>query len=301
MMKKLTLAMLLLASLYAPCFAGPAAEDAVTEVPFTFEMGHVVVRAMIKREVPVDVILATGSEHSVMDAGLLQKYKLPAYYAAEGVVTGRNDRTYSFSTVPDLRVGEVKDASLNMRFGPSMGEISRRVGREVFGMLGADFFKGRVVQFDFGKKVVRFLPQSPAEVPKEQQAAAAAAGRISLPMRSYDHKVALPVVENVTFEGKKIKTLLDTGTVTVVSLSSSAAKQIGLTSPPEKGAPLDDKVKSLRFGEYELNDVPVLLYAKGSNFDRDYKEFGAVAGAILLQNFVVTFDYRKQVVTLERL
>ena len=44
----------------------------------------------------------------------------------------------------------------------------------------------------------------------------------------------------------------------------------------------------------EINFLP-----KGSEFDRDMKEFGAVVGTILLQNFVTTFDYRKLVVILE--
>jgi len=56
----------------------------------------------------------------------------------------------------------------------------------------------------------------------------------------------------------------------------------------------------LSIGGYELTDVPV-LYGKGMGMDRDSKEFGAVAGTGLLQNFITTFDFRSKVIILEHL
>jgi hypothetical protein len=286
---------MLLAALVAPCAASPASEQATTELPFVFERGHVLVQVMIKGNVPVEVVLATGAEHSHINVALLQKHDLRAYYTGEGIITGGpTDRTYSFASVPDIRVGDIKLTSLNMRLG-TLVDISQRVGREIFGIFGADFFKGRVVQFDFAKRVVRFLPKSATDAIKkdDKTTAAAATNRIVLPMRSNAEQVTLPLVENVTFNGKKIKTLLDTGAVAVISISASAATQMGLTSPPEKSAPRADKVSSVRLDEYELTDVPVLLFAKGAGFD------GAIAGVGLLKAFVLTFDFSKRFVILE--
>jgi|ERR1044071_877299 hypothetical protein len=301
-MQKFALRMfMLLAVACVPCFAHPASNDnTVSEVPFAFEKGYVIVQVRIKGDVPVDVILSTGAEHSILDSGLLEKYKLPSYYTGVGIVTGRNDTIVVYSTVADIRVGDIKLSSLNMRLS-AFSEISKKLGREIFGTLGADFFKGRVAQFDFAKKVVRFLPQSLADTLKDKKAANDAAVHVVLPMIFYNEIVTLPVVENVTFDGKKIKTLFDTGTVTVLALSSSATKQLGLTPPPEKGASRADKIRLLRFDNYEITDVPATLYPKGSNFDRDNKEFGAVVGTILLQNFVVTFDFRNKLITLEHI
>ena len=298
-MKNIALATLLSSFLCVPCAASPTVDDTLSELPSPLKKGTCLCRRKIKRNVPVEVVLATGAEHSVIDGGFLDKYKLPAYYSAEPPITGRNDRLYSFSTVPDIRVADAKETSLNMRLG-SLSDVSKRVGREVFGILGADFFKGRVVQFDFGKKVVRFLPQSPTDA-LTNKTGAEVTRRVLLAMSFYKEDQASPIVENVTFDGKKIKTLLDTGAVTVVSLSSSAAKQLALSPPAEKGDPRPHKVSSLRFNDYELTNVPVILYPKGSSFDRDQRRFGAVAGSILLQNFVVTFDFRKRVVILEHI
>ena len=279
----------LLALLCGPCFAGQADDN---EVPFSFEKGFVVAHATIKGDRPVDVLLSTGAEHSSIDTSLLSKYKLSAYYTSEGIVTGHNDKTVSFTTVSDVRLGSIKAASMNMRLG-SLAEVSKRLGREIFGILGTDFFKGRAVQFDFAKKTLRFLPQSEADALKD-----AKAGRVVLRMVSYTNLITMPVAEQVTYDGKAIKTLFDTGTVTVVALSFNSARQVGL-KPPEKGTPLQGKVNSLRLDDYEMAAVPVALYPKGSDFDRDMKEFGAVAGTILLQNFVVTFDFGNKLIILE--
>jgi hypothetical protein len=299
-MKRLAaLKLALLALLCAPCAAGPAGDDA-SEVPFSFEQGYVIVQAKIRGDKPVEVILSTGSEHSSVDMGLLDKYKLSRYYAGEGIITGRStDKVVFFSTVPDVRLGGVQLSSLNMRLG-SLAEISSRLGREIFGIFGADFFKGRAAQFDFAGKVLRFLPKAAAGALKDKKGGGGEAGSAVLPMVSDEEgPTLLPVAERVTYNGKQVKTLFDTGTVAVVALSFAATKQLGL-APPDKGAARQDKINSLRFDQYELTDVPAALYPKGSQFERDMKEFGAVAGSVLLQNFVVTFDFGNKLIILKR-
>lgn len=297
-MRKLLIAVLVALTLHGvPCAASSIAQDQTVEIPFSFEKGLVIVQAKIKGDVPVELVLTSGAEHSKMDGGLLKKYKLPAFYYAEAPVTGNNDRLYSFSTVPDVRVASLSGKSMNLRLGAFDNE-SQRVGREIFGSLGVDFFRGRVVQFDFKKKVVRLLSQSP-DIAKDATGANATRSAV-LPMSFYKETLTLPISENVTFEGKKIKTNFDTGILTVVSLSASAAKQLSLTSPPEKQPPLAGKVSSLRFAELELKNVPVLLHSKDSQFGSYEKEdYGAIAGIALLQNFLVTFDFRKKVIILE--
>lgn len=183
----------LLFALCLPCAAKPD-DKAVVEVPFTLEKGHVIVKATIKDDKPVEVVLSTGSEHSLFNALLTEKYKLQLYYTGVGLVTGHNDRTVTYANVPDVRVGNAK-ASLSMLYGAqTVSSISERVGREIFGVLGADFFKGRVVQFDFQKKVVRFLPRLPDE------AKAGGPNRSVMHFRYNADVLTLPIVEDVTFK-----------------------------------------------------------------------------------------------------
>src|ERR1044072_4411954 len=146
-----------------PTIGASHSEPPVSEVPFSLQKGLVIVEAKIKKDVSVQVLLATGMEYSLIDPALLQKYELKASYAADGPVTGRNDTTYSFTSVSGVRVGDSKSRDLNMRFG-SMAAVSKMVGQEIFGTLGADFFEGQTVQFDFKNRVIRFLDKIPPDL-----------------------------------------------------------------------------------------------------------------------------------------
>jgi predicted aspartyl protease len=276
----------------------PTVADTDSEIPFTLEKGHVIVSAKIEGNKPVEVVLATGAEHSLINSTVLEKYKLKAAYTGEGIITGSHlDRVVYFVPVSDIHVGEIALTNLYMRFGgQAASEISQRVGREIFAILGADFFKGRIVQFDFQKKVVRFL----AHAPSMKVQPGAASGSAVLKIRPSD-KVMLPITEDVTINGKGIKTLFDTSALTVISLTPSAAKLTGLTPPPDKGPPRADKISSLRLGDVKFDDLPVTLHAKGSDFDRDAAGYSAVVGIALLQNFVITFDFRGGTLIVERI
>src|ERR1044071_5560463 len=294
-MLKLTLtALTLIIALCTPCAA--AAEEA-GEVPFTFEKGYVIVEATIKGKEPVQVIIATGAEYSTVGGEMLEKYKLQAYYTGVPPVTGRNDRTINFAKVPDLRVGPAGE-NLDMRLG-SAGDFGRVLGRDIFAVLGHDFLKGRAVQFDFGKRVLRFLDKPAAEALRRKSGAAV------LPMTEkgdlFGRTLPLPLVDKVMFNDKPAKVLLDTGIVTAVALSSSTAKRLGFEPPPENGEARADSIRSLRFGPVEVSDVPVPLFPKGSGVGARLGDGGALAGSALLQNFVATFDYRGRVVILERI
>lgn len=275
-------------------------DDTTSEIPFTFEKGYVIVQATIQSQAPVEMVLGTGLEHSTFDGGMIGKYKLSLGYTFDDPKRcSLTDCTYTFSNIPNLTLGKLKPVSLFMRLG-TLEKVEKRIGRPVFGMLGADFFKGRVVQFDFAKKVVRFLPARTDDTPRDTRTLPAT-DRIVFRMGFYDESTILPIAEEVTFDGKKIRTIIDTGAATVFTLSPAATKQLGLPLPPDKGAPRAGKVGSLRLGDYELTDVPVQLYGKGVGFDRDVKEYGAIAGTGLLQNFVTTFDFRGKVIILEHI
>src|SRR5207237_42459 len=141
-MRMLTLSdLMLLIPLCGPCVAKPA-DNAISEVPFTLEKGHIIVPAKIQGDKPVEVVLSTGTEHSLVNAMLLEKYKLHLYYTGVGIITGHNDQTVTFAQVTDVSIGDAKSSSLNMLLGgQTLATIGQRVGRNIFAVLGADFFK----------------------------------------------------------------------------------------------------------------------------------------------------------------
>ena len=287
----------------AQSIAVAQAKPAVSEVPFLLQKGFVIVEAKIKGNVPVAVVLATGADNSYTDPAYVKKYDLSAGYAAEGPVTGRNDKTYSFAIVNNVSVGENKPRNLNMRFG-SLSNLSTQVGHEIFAILGADFFKDQAVQFDFKNKVIRFIDKLPPELTDTKNPNFNAAKTTILKMapkesNPFQATLLVPVVQDVQINGQKTKLLLNTGAATSVSLSSSAAKKIGLTLPAESGPPREEKV-TLLLNSSELADVPALIYAKGTPADEALSKPGAIAGSVFLQSFVATFDYKKSIVVLER-
>jgi hypothetical protein len=301
MRKRLLNTLTLVVLLCAPCAAARAADETV-EVPFAFEKGYVIVAAKIKGKEPVEFIVSTGAERSTADAALSQKYQLPGFYTGVPPVTGNNDRIISYTKVPDVRVGPAA-VSLDMYYGSTVG-ASKATGHEIFGVLGYDFFKGRTVQLDFAKKVLRFLDKASAEALREKGGGAGQTAVLRMTEREdmFRRPITLPLVEKVMFNGKPARVLLDTGVPTFVALSTSAAKKLGFEPPPpESGAARTDSIRAFELGPLKLSDVPVAVYPKGSPAEARLGEHGAVAGSAFLQNFVVTFDFRGKVVVLERL
>ena len=282
-------------------FSSPTFAATVNDIPFSFENGFVVVEAKIKDDTTVNVVLATGSEYSIVGIESVKQYDLPVAYAPEGPVTGRNDKTYNFTPVPNVRISDSKAKNVAMRLG-SMVQISRMVGREIFAALGADFFEGQTVQIDFKNKVLRFLDKTGVDALKDKSAAA---NRALLQMAEKESNPFLktfrvPLVSDVAFDGKKSKLLLDTGKPTHLALSLSVAKNVGFALPAENDPPREEKVKSLRLGTFEMSDLPVTVFPKNSNAEKSISKYGAVAGSVFLQSFIVTLDFRNGLVVLER-
>jgi len=305
-MRKFLISLALLPFLVTLCGAQTIVDNGVSEIPFSFENGLVIVGAKIKGNIPVQVVLSTGLEHSVIDTGLLEKYKLQAYYAWDGPNLGTpTNSAYSFTNVSDVSVGGSKSKDLSMRFG-SMAKVSQAATREIFAALGADFFEGQIVQFDFKKSVVRFLARSPADARKDKKDIPGAGANVVLRMAQkdsnpYTKTFVLPIVGAVTINGKEVKLLLDTGRATPLAFSSSSAKKLGFTLPSENDGPRTDKADSLDLGGYKMTEVPVMLFAKGTGADQSLSKYGVVAGTMFLKHFLVTFDFQNKVVLLERI
>ena len=70
-MAKQILRLALLMMLATQFIAAQQAKPAASDVPFSLQNGFVIVEAKIKGNVPVNVILATGTEHSLTDPFLI--------------------------------------------------------------------------------------------------------------------------------------------------------------------------------------------------------------------------------------
>jgi Aspartyl protease len=270
-----------------------------SDIPFTIEKGYLVVSAKIKKDIPVEVIIATGSDVSIVDSESVKKYELRSAYTGVGIITGKNDRTVVFSDVSDLSIGDEKSKSLLMKI-VNIESIRKKIGRDIFGILGSDFLKGKTLRIDFKKKVLNFVTQPKQkddEVPKNPNRFVFKMDYLQ--QNIFGAETTLPVSTEITINGKKAKLLFDTGIPFPIAILPFALKDLGLDMP-DKETIKSSQIKSLKMFEYEMNDIPSVSIGKNSSLDRDTKEYGSILGLGVLQNFVVTFDYKNKLIILER-
>lgn len=288
---------------------GSTTSSLASEVPFTIEGGQIIIKAKIKGNVPVDAVVLTGSPYSYLHGDVVTRLKIPISYTNDGPVTGRNDKVLLFFELSDVVVGDEKPASLTIRNGSggmpgtTLPKLSKAVGREIGLSLGVDFFKSKIVQFDFKRKIIRFLDAAPVDYKNPSPAGAGTAQsvhRMSATFKTfYGSSLSLPVISDLMLEGSKVKANLDTGSAYPFLLSPQTAKALSL-SAPDKGGSKDTLLKSLKIGAAEFTDVPGLLLGKDSGPFENEPDYVAIIGIAVLQNLLVTFDWKKDMIVIQQ-
>lgn len=294
MFKIFFILLFVLAALPSPSLAG--------EIPFTLEKGFVIIAAKIKKDIPVEVAISTGSPYSYLNPDLILRHKIRLAYTNEGPVTGRNDKIIHFAEVSQIVVGDEKPVSLNMK-ERSFEAMNKKIGREIGAFLGADFFKGKIVQIDFKKKVIRILENSPLDYKKDTSSTDAKAlfFKMDQSYATFDGRtLTLPVVNDISFNSAKVRTLFDTGSAVPILISPAAAKEYAFGPLPDKGASKVTQVKSMGLGAFEIAEVPAMILGKNAGFDEGLEQYGAVIGLGVMQNFIVTFDWKEKMVVVEK-
>lgn len=283
-------------------FAVPAL---ATDIPFTIEKGYIIIPAQVEKDKSVDVILAAGRDMSVVDVTSLYKVGITPSFSDDERASLTN-RHIIFARVKNVILGDRKPVSVTM-MGSDFADISKSIGRSIFAILGADFFKGQVVRFDLQRRVVSITDKLTLEPvsanAKGDQAAYTPAIFKMVATRNtiLGVSVTLPVIEENQFNNIKVKTLFDTGIADPFSLTPAAAKAIGLNTEVAKGKTVPVVLDSVRVSNMEFKQAPALLYGKEAGMDVDQKDYGIVAGLGLMQNFIVTFDFVDKRIVLEAL
>jgi len=275
------------------------------EVPFTFERSSVIVQVKVNGQGPYNMLLDTGAEQSAVDLNTARELglKLTPIGGGKVVATGKKENSLFLTKLPQIEVGSLTAKDL-LAVATDFSRISQRVGVPVNGVLGYNFLKDHVVQFDYPKRVVRFYSFSP--FPKSQQPNTA--GRMVLTFRFYRGD-KFPVIDDVYVNGKKIKAELDTGHSGVLALTAAAIKRLGLEAEAEGCEPEISegalgtsvnrkcKLKTLTVGSVNVDSPTVSFRAPNSGLDE--APFEGLLGNDFFKDFVVTFDYRSMTVTFE--
>jgi len=161
------------------------------EIPFDFVDGYILVHACVNAQ-PVTLVLDSGASASVLSLEAARRLHLALGQGqqVDGVDAGAMALEVERVTpkVDGVALGEF-GLAIDLR------NAAQLCSERVDGLIGADFFKGRVTQIDYAHRRLRLLAQAPAE------------GE-SLPLRARNGVFCLPVSVN----GSKPRwTRLDTG------------------------------------------------------------------------------------------
>jgi hypothetical protein len=276
-------------------------------VPFDFIHNQIVLRAAINGQGPYNVVLDSGTHATTIDLTLARRLGLPLSGARSSGQGAGAHRVVGQPTVCDeLRVGDLAVRKLST-VALDLSGISRTMGRPLHAVLGFSFLDSRIVQIDYFHRCIHFYAESPfAPTPFPPPTAR----RISFPMQFLADSV-LPVLLECRVNGVSIPVTIDTGSSLGLILFPGAIERLGLGELARQGTPLEAAgyrgqaqlskgwVRSLALDSIDLGAVEVAYVGKDYGDREDLARRGGNLGNALLQDFVLTLDYRSRVVVME--
>lgn len=261
----------------------PLASRAATEIPFTYGKGMIWlnIRAAGQSE-PLNFILDSGAGATVLDLEAARRLELKL---------GRRETVQGVEgSCGAFRVGGLAAEVAAVPIARSMlaldlSPVSRSCGNRIDGLLGADFFHGRIVQIDFAEQKIRLLKRSEVSVNSGQ----------ILPLAK--HNDALCVRVSVNGDAPRW-TRLDTGCSSALewiagstTRHGDARTSIAAATGARRSMRADVTIGSERFTAVKtgLHDTPMFPGEAG------------LLGNGLLSHFRVTVDIAKSQLLLERI
>jgi gag-polyprotein putative aspartyl protease len=150
---RLTLALALAA--VGSAAAGPK----VPEIPIEFQVGLIWVNVAVAEVArPLNFLIDTGAQVSAINAGTAPELGLRRGRLVSVKGVRATARGY-WPTPLEATVGPLTIPSKVLAL--DLGALGQACCRPVDGLLGADFFRHRIVQLDFGNRMMRILEQAP--------------------------------------------------------------------------------------------------------------------------------------------
>jgi predicted aspartyl protease len=255
------------------------------------------VEASINGGPPVLLLLDTGTDPSAVDVAWAKQIGLPLKHVDDGQVTGAGeDKVEAVETdLPFLRVGRVEQAHVYAA-ALDLSRIAQRLKTDVRGVLGYSYLDGRIVQFDFPGKRVRFYASSDDWRRSGQYRTGK---HVTMPFE-LGKECRRPIV-TASVNGHACRAVLDTGASRPFGSPQSLASQVGIA--PVEGGPEGKALGYLgtaAFRNGKADDVHVGPLT--SHNVSVWIDPSAHAGEILnvgvgfMRNYTVTFDYQHHVV-----
>lgn len=277
----------------------------VVEIRFEFVRNQILLPVRLGAQGPFHMLLDTAGDPSAIDLATAletgQAVDTSVVGEASGVGSERvpiYPATLAALELGDLAIDELEALAIDL------SPFGDRLGRPLHGILGYSFFEDRVVQIDYPAGLMRVC-RGPGSLLEE----ANTAGRgtvVRLPLR-FDSDSTTPLIEELYVNGRRVPVSLDTGSSLGLELFDVAIAELGLEGERE-AARVDSvfgarggaerrvgRVDSMRIGQLDLDPDEVSFSGRESTSLRQGN-----LGNRLLRDLVLTFDYRRRSLTIER-
>ena len=284
-------------------FAQAKSKDQVIEFPFEFHKNEIILQVSVNGKGPFNMMLDTGTDPSGVDITTAKEIGLKLHPLGKEISGGGTDSTLGYYTqFPLIQVGGFTAKNVDA-LAIDLTKISERLGKPLHGVLGHSVLNGRIVQIDYPNRVIRFLARSPLSKASEQ---VNTAKRTVVSFRYNDNVL----IDDVTVNGKKMVGNLDTGSSGGFNLTPAAVVYLGLEEEVSRAPVSTDvgfkgasenrkgKLRNVTIGGISIDEPDVIFFGKGTG--RDKKPWGINIGNVFLKDFVMTIDYRKKLIALER-
>jgi len=273
------------------------------EIPFDFYRNEIILQVRVNGKGPFNMMLDTGTDPSGVAISTAKELGLKLHPLGKEISGGGTDSNLGYYTqLPLVEVGAFSAKNVDA-LAIDLSKVSERLGRPLHGVLGHSVLNGRIVQIDYPNRVVRFLARSPFSKSTEQ---ANTSKRTVMAFRYVDNVL----IDDVSVNGKKMVGNLDTGSSGIFNLTPAAVSYLGLEEEVRRAPVSSDvgfngvsenrkgKLRNVTIGGISIDESDVIFFGKGTG--RDKKPWGINIGNVFLKDFVVTIDYKKKLITLER-
>lgn len=268
------------------------------EMPFEFKNNFIILDVLFNNNVPLKFILDTGAEHTILTNKLITDLLGIPYrrkFTVKGADLSKELVAYLIRGI-NLQVENIQASNHSLLvLEEDYFQFEDFTGINIHGIIGADFFRGYVIKFDFQRKLVTLIAAHLFEAPKGSY--------IELPIEVNRGKPYLNT--NIALQDSSqtnVKLLLDTGASVSLLINTNTDSLLQI---PENVIPANigrglggylegylGRVEQLDLGQYDLNEIITNFQDLPPELDpADINNRNGIIGNQILNRFTVIMDY----------
>ncbi len=271
----------------------------IETIAFDYVKNQIVLSVHIGESEPLNMLLDTGVDPSVVDFETAKRLKLPIDTLRAGNAQGRGtDRVVVFpTTIEDLSINNYNYGSIDA-LTLDLKKLGAPLKKRLHGILGYSFLKDKIVRINYRDKVIQFLPDSTYldEVITD---------KVYSSKFITDGEDMIPILNTFKINNNDFVASLDTGSSLNVQvymhhkerfkIELDSTQQSLITGAQGKKKIYNTYVPNFSIGNFQFEDEAIHV----STIKNEKQLRMGNIGNRFLDNFIVTFDYHNKKVILE--